>query len=154
MAAGALQPEPPCRRHTANPRPYFAPKMNPAFFIPGTTTTQCAFSSRSWGIPLSDALIISVSVSAEASSLSSTLISRSAAKATVLMEPAIARTQIGCLKFILIKSPFVFRLEAGLSQDSVLPRPLSLGTSPRNGIHSPFRKKHAHDHIQAGAARV
>jgi len=40
MAAGALQPEPPCLRHTAKPRPNFAPKMNPAFFMPGTTTMQ------------------------------------------------------------------------------------------------------------------
>jgi hypothetical protein len=84
--------------------------MNPAFFMPGMTTTQRALSIRSWGIPRSEALIISVSVSAEASSLSSTLIALSAAKAAVLMVPAIARTQTLCLKFILITgSPFVFR---------------------------------------------
>src|SRR6202035_1067429 len=113
MAAGALQPEPPRLRHTANPRPYFAPKMNPAFFIPGTTTTQCALSIRSWGIPLSEALIMSVSASAEAPSLSSPLISLPAAKAALLMEPAIARAQTQCLRFVLIKfSPFVFGFEA------------------------------------------
>src|SRR5580704_1725974 len=126
MAAGALQPDPPRRRHTANPRPYFAPKMNPAFFMPGTTTTQCALSIRSWGIPLSEALIMSVSASAEASNLSSTLISLSAAKAAVLMEPAINRTQEQCFRFVFIKnSPFLL---SSWSQDSVLSWQLSLQT--------------------------
>src|ERR1022692_4216104 len=150
MAAGALQPEPPRRRHTANPRPYFAPKMNPAFFMPGTTTTQCALSSRSWGIPLSEALIISVSVSAEASSLSSTLISLSAAKAAVLTELAIARTQIGYLKFILIKSyPFVFRLEARIPVFALATIRCYLPTETDT---PPFRTEHAHGHFKRGAA--
>src|SRR5579863_6105279 len=86
--------------------------MNPAFFMPGTITTHFALSSRSWGIPLSDALSISVSVSVEASSLSATLISRSAANAEVLAEPTIARTQIQCLIFFIVLS-FVFLWEAG-----------------------------------------
>src|ERR1017187_1832574 len=72
--------------------------MNPAFFIPGTTTTQRALSSRSCGIPLSKALIIAVSASAEASSLSSTLISLSAAKAAVLIEPANAKMATSVLR--------------------------------------------------------
>ena len=89
--------------------------MNPAFFMPGMTTTQCALSIRSWGIPLSEALIISVSVSAEASSLSSTLISLSAANATVLMEPAIARIHTPCFKFVLIDiHPFALILKPGV----------------------------------------
>src|ERR1017187_436772 len=71
--------------------------MNPAFFIPGKTTMQRALSSRFWGIPLSKALIISVSASAEASSLSLTLIALSAAKAAVLMEPAIAKNAASVL---------------------------------------------------------
>jgi hypothetical protein len=89
--------------------------MNPAFFMPGMTTTQRALSIKSWGIPLSEALIISVSVSAEAFSLSSTLIALSAAKAALLREPAIARTQTQCFEFILIKksSPLSFVLKPG-----------------------------------------
>lgn len=53
-----------------------------------------------------------VKVSAEASSLSSTLISRSAANAAVFAEPAIARAQIHCLRFIVFESlPFAFCVE-------------------------------------------
>ena len=56
--------------------------------MPGITTTHFALSSRSWGMPWSDACIMSVNVSAEASNLSSTLTSLSAANATVLIAPA------------------------------------------------------------------
>src|SRR5579863_9825060 len=82
--------------------------MKPAFFMPGTTMTHRALSSRSWGTPLSSALIMSVSVSAEASSLSSTLISRSAAKAVEPMEPAIARIHIQRFEFVFIRVNFLF----------------------------------------------
>jgi hypothetical protein len=78
----------------------------------GTEDESGFFYARYRGIPLSAARIISVSVSAEASSLSSTLIALSAANAAVLMEPAIARTQTQCFTFVLIdihSSSFVWK---------------------------------------------
>ena len=53
-APGAPQP-PSAVRHTRKPRPYLAPTMNAPCLTPGTTTTQCAFLSRSSGMPLSGA---------------------------------------------------------------------------------------------------
>jgi hypothetical protein len=114
--------------------------------MPGTTTTQRALSIRLWGIPLSAALIIAVSASAEASSLSSTLASLSAAKAAV--EPAIARTQTQRLKFTLIKVlPFVFRFETRIRVATIDVN------SPRTRTQ-PFRQKHARGRFKPVAERV
>jgi hypothetical protein len=48
MATGALQPF--GVRQVANPRPYFAPMMKPAFFVPGIRTAHWALFSRSRGM--------------------------------------------------------------------------------------------------------
>ena len=40
MAAGAVHPPPSGFLQDANPRPYFAEKTKPAFFMPGIITTQ------------------------------------------------------------------------------------------------------------------
>src|ERR1035437_6849247 len=57
--AGADQPEPLLLRQDKYPFPYLPPTMKAAVLSPGTMTMQCAFSSRSCGIPLSGVAIIS-----------------------------------------------------------------------------------------------
>jgi hypothetical protein len=59
-APGAPQPVPDCLRHSTNPRPYFPPRTNAAFFTPGTSTMQVAFCSRSCGMERSGVAMISV----------------------------------------------------------------------------------------------
>ena len=54
-------------RQEANPLPYFAPTTNPAFFISGITTMQTDFASRSLGMPLSGAAMISLTVLVDSS---------------------------------------------------------------------------------------
>src|SRR5215469_15849103 len=55
IIAGALHGPLNCSpdRQVIAPLPYSAPTINPAFFTDGKTTTQSAFWSRSFGIPLS-----------------------------------------------------------------------------------------------------
>src|ERR1017187_6559100 len=57
--AGADQPEPLLLRQDRFPFPYFPPTTKAAVLRLGTMTMQYAFSSRSCGIPLSGAAIIS-----------------------------------------------------------------------------------------------
>src|ERR1700677_5048117 len=94
-------------------------------------------------MPLSEAFIISVSVSAEASSLSSTLISLSAAKAAQLTVPAIARTQTLRLNFNLIKiilSSFASKPGLGCALAAIVP------SFHRNRQKLSW-KQHAHCHF-------
>src|SRR6266481_6440197 len=65
--AGADQPRPGLRQ-TMKPRPYLAPTTKAPFFTPGTTTTQAALPSKSCGMPLSGAPIMSLRTLAAASS--------------------------------------------------------------------------------------
>src|ERR1041385_4760089 len=57
--AGADQPEPLLFLHDRYPFPYLPPTMKAPVFRLGTMTMQCAFSSRSCGIPLSGVAITS-----------------------------------------------------------------------------------------------
>ena len=57
--AGA--PHPPLPRQMAKPDPNFPPTTNAACLTLGTITMQCAFSNRSWGMPLSGVDITSLS---------------------------------------------------------------------------------------------
>src|ERR1035437_4341258 len=57
--AGADQPSPLWFRQDRYPFPYLPPTMKPAVLRLGTMTMQCAFSSRSCGIPLSGVAITS-----------------------------------------------------------------------------------------------
>src|ERR1035438_1422667 len=57
--AGADQPEPLLLRQDRYPFPYLPPTRKAPVLSPGTITMQCAFSSRSCGIPLSGAAITS-----------------------------------------------------------------------------------------------
>src|SRR5665811_933756 len=57
--AGADQPRPLLLRQDRYPFPYFPPTMNAPVLRLGTMTMQCAFPSRSCGIPLSGVAIIS-----------------------------------------------------------------------------------------------
>src|ERR1044071_7910142 len=57
--AGADQPEPLLLRHERYPLPYLPPTMKAPVLRLGTITMQCAFSSRSCGIPLSGVAMIS-----------------------------------------------------------------------------------------------
>src|SRR5664279_2423600 len=57
--AGADQPKPLLLRQDRYPFPYLPPTMNAPVLSEGTMTMQCAFSSRSCGIPLSGVAITS-----------------------------------------------------------------------------------------------
>src|ERR1700691_5361475 len=82
MIEGALQPALLSLRQVITPLPYFAPTMNPALLRSGTIPTQCALSSRSFGMDRSLAPMISVSTAADSRILlASCSASVSAAKA-------------------------------------------------------------------------
>lgn len=101
-ATGALQPF--GTRQVAKPRPYFAPTMKPAFFMPGTMTAHCASRNRSRGIERSEVAMISwITVFASARRRASAW----PAHAAVTLSAAQARDVMIWLRMILRMAHFL-----------------------------------------------
>src|ERR1035437_9713432 len=101
--AGADQPEPLLLRQDRYPFPKLPPTMKTAVLRSGTMTMQCAFSSRSCGIPLSGAAITSEKT--DAASPSRLAGSLSAASSDVVRaKPAMI---INFIRLYLLLSPLL-----------------------------------------------